>query len=69
MDEFSGYIVAEVINSKEPETIFKSFDKRWVEQGPGIPKEGIFSDNGGQFKNPFMKEAAAKKGIIEFICC
>lgn len=29
VDEFSGYTVAEVINNKEPETIFKSFDRRW----------------------------------------
>ena len=63
VDEFSGYIVAEVINNKEPETIFKAFDQRWVEQGPGIPKDGIFSDNGGEFKNPLMKEAAAQYGI------
>ena len=63
VDEFSAFIVAEVIKNKEPETIFKAFDKRWVEQGPGIPKEGIFSDNGGEFKNPTMKEAAAKYGI------
>ena len=42
IDKFSGYIIAEVINNKEPETIFKAFDKRWVEQGPGVPKEGIF---------------------------
>ena len=63
VDEFSGYIVAEVINNKEPETIFRTFDRRWVEQGPGIPKEGIFSDNGGEFKNPVMKEAAAQYGI------
>ena len=34
-----------------------------MEQGPGIPKEGIFSDNGGEFKNPVMKEAAEKYGI------
>jgi hypothetical protein len=47
VDEFSAFIVAEVIRNKEPDTIFKAFDKRWVEQGPGIPKEGIFSDNGG----------------------
>ena len=51
------------IQNKEPETIFKAFDRRWVEQGPGIPKDGIFSDNGGEFKNPVMKEAAAKYGI------
>ena len=49
VNEFSGYIVAEVIKNKEPETIFKSFDRRWVHQGLGIPKEGIFSDNGGEF--------------------
>ena len=63
VDKFSAFIVAEVIKNKEPETIFKTFDRRWVEQEPGIPKDGICSDNGGEFKNPIMKEAAAKYGI------
>ena len=53
VDEFPGYIIAEVVKNKEPETIFKAFDRKWVEQGPGIPKDGIFSDNGGEFKNIF----------------
>ena len=62
-DEFSGFLVAEVIHNKNPETVMKAFNKRWVREGPGIPSKGIFADNGGEFKNPKMKEAAAKYGI------
>ena len=62
-DEFSGYMVAEVLNNKQPETVIKAFDKRWVREGPGIPDKGIFADNGGEFKNPEMKEMAAKYGL------
>ena len=62
-DEFSGYMVAEVLNNKLPETVIKAFDKRWVREGPGIPDKGIFADNGGEFKNPIMKEVAAKYGL------
>ena len=62
-DEFSGYMVAEVINNKHPETVIKAFIKRWVREGPGIPSKGVFADNGGEFKNPEMKEVAAKYGL------
>ena len=62
-DEFSGYMVAEVIKDKEPETVIKAFNKKWVIEGPGIPSRGIFCDNGGEFKNPGMKEVAAKYGL------
>jgi len=62
-DEFSGFIVAEVINNKEPETIIKAFVKRWVREGPGIPSKGLFMDNGGEFRNSKLKELASKLGI------
>ena len=62
-DEFSGFLVAEVIANKNPETVMRAFNKRWVREGPGIPSKGIFADNGGEFKNPKLKEAAAKYGI------
>ena len=62
-DEFSGYMVAEVINNKLPETVIKAFNKRWVREGPGIPSKGLFADNGGEFKNPEMKEMATKYGL------
>ena len=62
-DEFSSYIAAEVVNDKMPETIIKAFHKRWIREGPGVPKTGIFSDNGGEFKNPVMKEVCAKYNI------
>ena len=66
-DEFSGFLVAEVIDNKNPETVMKAFNKRWVRQGPGIPSRGIFADNGGEFKNPKMKEAASKYGISLYL--
>ena len=56
-------MVAEVINNKLPETVTKAIDKRWVREGAGIPDKGIFADNGGEFKNPQMKEVAAKYGL------
>ena len=62
-DEFSGYIVAEVIKDKRPETVINAFNKRWVREGPGIPLKGIFVDNGGEFKNSAMIELASKYGI------
>ena len=67
IDEFSGYVVAEVVNDKKPDTIIEAFNRRWVEEGPGIPRKGVFSDNGGEFKNPAMKEMAAKFGIKLFL--
>ena len=41
-DEFSGYIIAEVIKNKNPETVVEAFNRRWVRDGPGIPEKGIF---------------------------
>ena len=67
IDEFSGFVVAEIVNNKKPDTIIEAFNRRWVEEGPGIPRKGIFSDNGGEFKNPAMKEMAAKFGIKLFL--
>ena len=43
---------AEVIPNKKPDTIVEAFNRRWIQEGPGIPSHGIFSDNGGEFKNP-----------------
>ena len=63
LDEFSGYMVGEVINNKKPATIIQAFHKRWIREGPGIPRNGIFSDNGGEFKNPEMKEMASKYNL------
>ena len=42
IDEFSGYVVAEVIKDKKPETIIEAFNQRWVEEGPGIPARDVF---------------------------
>ena len=60
-DEFCGYLSA--INIKNPETIIKAFHKKWIREGPGIPKYGVFSDNGGEFRNPALREMASKYGI------
>ena len=62
-DEFSGFLVAEVLPNKDPENVIKAFNKRWVNEGPGVPSKGLFADNGGEFKNAKMKELAAKYGI------
>ena len=62
-DEFSGYMAAVVINNKLPETIIRAFHRKWIREGPGIPDRGVFADNGGEFKNPELKEVAAKYGI------
>ena len=63
VDEFPGYLKGKVINNKKPETIIKAFNKAWIEEGPGIPKEETMTDNGGEFKNPEFKEMAAKFGL------
>ena len=44
-------MVADVLNNKLQDTVITAIDKRWVREGP---------DNGGEFKNPEMKEVAAK---------
>ena len=67
VDEFSGYIRAAVIKNKEPETILKTLTRIWIREGPGQPSKGWFSDNGGEFRNPIMMEAASKLGIKIFL--
>ena len=67
VDEFSGYIRAAVINDKNPETILKILSRIWVREGPGIPSKGWFSDNGGEFRNEAMLEAARQLGLQIFL--
>ena len=67
VDEISGYVKASVIKNQEPETILKTLSKIWVQEGPGYPTEGWFSDNGGEFRNSVMLEAASKLGIKLFL--
>ena len=62
-NEFSGFMAAEVIPNKLPDTVLSALNRKWIMEGPGIPSRGIFADNGGEFKNPQMKEAAAKYDI------
>ena len=35
-DEFSGYMVADVLKNKEPETVIDAFNKKRVVEGPGM---------------------------------
>ena len=58
-NEFSGFMAAEVIDNKEPESIIKALSKRWIREGPGIPSKGLFMDNGREFKNSKLKEVAS----------
>ena len=67
VDKFSGYIKAAVIKNKEPETVLKALTRIWVREGPGHPSKGWFSDNGGEFRNAIMMEAAAKLGLRIFL--
>ena len=67
VDEFSGYIKAAVVKNKEPETILKTLTRIWVREGPGHPIKGWFSDNGGEFRNSIMMEAASKLGLKIFL--
>ena len=62
-DEFSGYMKGKVIKDKKPSTIVTAFNNIWIEEGPGIPRKGTMTDNGGEFKNPEFKEMAAKFGL------
>ena len=44
----------------------KTITKIWIQEGPGYPSRGWFSDNGGEFRNSAMLETAAKLGIKLF---
>ena len=49
-----------VINDKNPDTIIKGIENKWIKgggAGPGHPSKGFFSDNGGEFLN---------KDVIDF---
>ena len=63
LDEYSKYMKARVVNTKHPEEIIKTFNDAWIEEGPGLPTIGIFSDNGGEFKNKDMTEYSQKLGL------
>ena len=67
VDEFAGYIMAAVIRNKEPDTILKTLTRIGIREGPGQPSRGWFSDNGGEFRNSVMMEAADKLGLNIFL--
>ena len=51
MDDFLKFMQAKIVDSKHPEEIIKTFNDGWIESVPDLPSIGIFSDNGGEFKN------------------
>ena len=67
VDEFTGYIKAAVLRNKEPETILEALSRIWIREGPGHPSKGWFCDNGGEFRNSKMMEAATKLGLKIFL--
>ena len=50
IDLFTRQSAAEIIRSKSAETIIGAFFKCWI-CVYGVPKVGVFSDNGGEFNN------------------
>ena len=45
------------------QTFLKAFNKCWMREGPGIPSNGIFEDNDGEFMNAAMLEVEAKYSL------
>ena len=63
MDEFTKYMKGRIIKSKAPEQIINNFNAAWIEDGPGPPSKGIFSDRGGEFRNKHMVEFSQNMGL------
>ena len=53
-----------VINNNKPETVILALNKAWIEEGPGIPKEGTMTDNGGEFIGHEFQSLLANAGIV-----
>ena len=65
-DEFSKLIKGQVINDKNPDTIIKAIEAKWIIGGgigPGHPTRGFFADNGGEFLNSELIDFAAALDI------
>ena len=65
-DEFSKLTKGQVINDKNPDTIIKAIENKWIIGGgigPGHPTRGFFSDNGGEFLNESLIDFASALDI------
>ena len=66
MDEFTKIIKGKAIKDKEPKTIVKALHDSWMVGGglgPGKPKVGFFTDNGGEFTGRSFTEFANSLGV------
>ena len=63
IDDFSRYVVAELLPNKEGETIVKSFINKWIMGTPYGPPKQIISDNGLEFINAKMRSMCEAFGI------
>ena len=64
--DFSKLIKGHVVNDKNPDTIIKAIESKWIIGGgigPGHPSRGFFSDNGGEFLNDSLADFAAALNI------
>ena len=62
IDLFTRQSAAEIIRSKSAETIIEAFFKCWI-CVYGVPKVGVFSDNGGEFNNSQFREMCSLLNI------
>ena len=65
-DEFSKLTKGQVIHDKNPDTIIKAIENKWIIGGgfgPGHPSRGFFSDNGGEFLNTELIDFASALNI------
>ena len=63
IDDFSRYVVAELLPNKEGETIVKSFIDKWIMGTPYGPPKQIISDNGLEFINAKFRSMCEAFGI------
>ena len=63
MNVFIKYMKGRIIKNKAPEQIIRNFNAAWIEDGPGPPSKGIFSDRGGELKNKQMVEFSQNMGL------
>ena len=66
MDIFSKLIKGRFIKNKEPATIIENIIQAWIigdGTGPGHPKFGFYSDNGGEFINEEVLDFASSLNI------
>ena len=66
MDEFSAYTQAEVISNKEADSVITTFDKIWIQEGPGRPTRGVISSSNEETDDLQMREMVTKKVMIMY---